>query len=153
METEVDGQRLASCCFAVSSSRTQSAVLWSGGERNAFASAFLALHTALMFSSGTPPNAGGVNRGCNTANNTGHASFDPSSMRLERLNLRRATEQPKYAANRCERRQSSGSAALPVVIAAEGRGMTTHCAGILSRPLSWCVSPPRMAGFFACLLG
>jgi hypothetical protein len=47
-----------------------------------------ALHTALMFSSGTPPNAGGVNRGCNTANNT-KARFirTPHSMRLEQENL------------------------------------------------------------------
>src|SRR5580704_12481166 len=88
MKTEVDVQRVPSRCFAASSSRTQSAMLSSGGDCNILASADLALHTALMFSSGTPPNAGGVNRGCNTANNT-KARFirTPHSMRLEQENL------------------------------------------------------------------
>jgi hypothetical protein len=50
---------------------------------NILASADLALHIALTFSSGTRPNAGGVNRGGNTANNT-KARFirTPHAMRL-----------------------------------------------------------------------
>src|ERR1700676_752943 len=82
MGTEVDAQRVLSCCFAASSSRTQSAMLCPI-DCNILASADLALHIALTFSSGTRPNAGGVNRGSNTANNT-KARFIPTphAMRL-----------------------------------------------------------------------
>ena len=70
METEVDVQTVLSCCFAISSSCSHSAVLWSGRDRSILASAALALHIALTFSFGSPPNAGGVNSAGNTANNT-----------------------------------------------------------------------------------
>jgi hypothetical protein len=70
MEIEVDAQTALSCCFAASSSRTQSAMLWSGVDPNILASADLVLHTAVTFSAGIRPNAGGVNRGNNTADNT-----------------------------------------------------------------------------------
>src|SRR5579863_9323314 len=88
METEVDVQSVVSCCFAASSPRTQSAVLWSGGDCNILASTDLALHTALTFSSGTPANADGVNVDSNTANNT-RVRFIRTlhSMRLEPENL------------------------------------------------------------------
>src|SRR5260370_40156286 len=48
----------------------------------------LALHIVLTFSSGTRPNAGGVNRGSNTANNTKTRFIrTPHAMRLEQENL------------------------------------------------------------------
>jgi len=47
----------------------QSAMLRSGVDRNILASADLAMHTALMFSSGTRANTGGINGSNNTANN------------------------------------------------------------------------------------
>jgi hypothetical protein len=44
-------------------------MLWSGIDRNIFASADLALHIALTFSSGIRPNAGGANMSSNTVKN------------------------------------------------------------------------------------
>jgi hypothetical protein len=70
METEVDVQTVLSCCFAISSSCSHSAGLWSGGDRSILASVALALHIALTFSCGPAPDAGGVNSAGNIANNT-----------------------------------------------------------------------------------
>ena len=54
-------------------------MLWSGRDRNILASADLAWHIALTFSSGTPPNAGGVNRSSNIVKNKkGALHFEPS---------------------------------------------------------------------------
>jgi hypothetical protein len=52
-----------------SSSRTHSATLCSGIDRNILASADLALHIALTFSSGIRPSAGGVSRTSNPVKN------------------------------------------------------------------------------------
>jgi hypothetical protein len=61
------------------------------------ASVDLALHTALTFSSGTPANAGGANRGNNIANDT-KARFirTPHAMRLEQENLLAVSQFPHF---------------------------------------------------------
>src|ERR1700722_10826400 len=79
METEVDAQRAPSCCFAASSSRTQSSLLSSGGICELFASADRALHTAFTFISGSPANAGGVTRSSSTASDIGVRIISDSS--------------------------------------------------------------------------
>ena len=85
METEVDAQGVLSCCFAASSSRAQSAMLSSGGDCKILASADLALHIALTFSCGKPPNAGSMNSGNNTANNTKARFIQPPSCNETRV--------------------------------------------------------------------
>jgi hypothetical protein len=69
MEIEVDSQRVTTFCFAASSSRKQSAMLWSGVASHVSALADMALHIALTLSSGIRPNAGGMDRGSKTPKN------------------------------------------------------------------------------------
>src|ERR1700733_204550 len=88
METEVDAQRAPSWCFAASSSRTQSALLSSGGICELFASADLALHTAFTFISGSPANAGGVTRSSSTANDIEARIISDSSCHEARVRER-----------------------------------------------------------------
>ena len=87
MGAEVDAQRVLSSCFAASSLLTQSAVLSKGTDRIILASVDLESHMALTFSSGIRPNAGSVNRGSNTANNTKARNIRPPCNRPDQENL------------------------------------------------------------------